>query len=384
MKRAILVFLKHPTPGNVKTRLAADIGDEEAAEAYRKLVCRVLEQCRMANPDVLAIAYDPPEHLDEIRQWLKPWLVAFPGRLEWIPQAGGDLGERLEAATRDLFQRTGIAAVAVVGTDCVHLGSKTFEKCWNALEEDSDAVFGPTEDGGYYLVGLRKPQPVLFRDIPWSSGTTLQSSLVAAISANLTTVLLPVRFDVDTSEEWSKVEPEVSRRRCIFFDRDGVVNRSPGPGYVLSVDAFELNPGIADSLRWLKERDFLVILATSQRGVGKGIMTQDDLDEIHRHMQRELQKGGAAFDGIYTYTETPDCPFSPKPDPGMILAAIESFSIDPRQSWMIGDADRDIEMGIAAGLAGTIRIESENEGNTNADYRLKNTIEIPEFLKKIL
>lgn len=384
MKRAILVFLKLPTPGKVKTRLAAEIGEEEAAKAYRQLVCRVLEQCRTADPDILAIAYDPPGQADEIREWLEPWLIAFPGKVEWIPQSEGGLGERLEAATIDLFKRTGIAAVAVVGTDCVHLGVETFEKCWSALEKDTDAVFGPTEDGGYYLVGLRKPQPVLFRDIPWSAEDTLHSSLVAAISANLTTVLLPVQFDVDTVVEWRKVEPGVTGRRCIFFDRDGVVNRSPGPGYVLSIDDFELNPGIAESLRWLKERDHLAILVTSQRGVGKGLMTQDDLDDIHRHMQTELKKSGSSFDGIYAYTETSTCPFPPKPEPGMLLSAIESFFIDPRQSWMIGDADRDIEMGIAAGLAGTIRIKSDKGIGTDADYTLKNTIEIPDILKKIL
>lgn len=384
MKRAVLVFLKHPTPGRVKTRLAADLGEEAAALAYRQLVSRVLEKCRQAKPDVLAIAYDPPDRKEGIQSWLEPWLRAFPGRIEWIPQSEGDLGQRLEAATGDVFKRLGLASLAVIGTDCVHLDSELFEKCWNALNDDTDAVFGPTEDGGYYLVGMRKPLPVLFRGIPWSSDETLQSSLVAAISANLRILLLPVLFDVDTEDDWRRVESEVSGRKCVFFDRDGVVNRSPGPGYVLSLDDFELNPGIAEAIRRVKERDYLAILATSQRGVGKGLMSQAELEAIHRHMQNELQIDGAEFDGIYAYTETEDCPYPPKPDPGMIEAGIESFFIDRRHSWMIGDADRDIEMGKAAGLRGTIRIKGEKAITVPADHTLENTVEIPDLLEKVL
>src|SRR6056297_1388073 len=220
MKRAILVFLKHPTPGRVKTRLATDLGEETAALAYRQLVCRVFEKCRAAKPDIIAIAYDPPNQEADIRDWLEPWLRAFPGRIEWIPQTDGDLGERLEGATTDLFKRLGLASIAVIGTDCVHLDAESFEKCWSALEDDTDVVFGPTEDGGYYLAGMRKPLPVLFRNIPWSSEETLHASLVAAISADLKTMLLPVLFDVDTVDEWNRVEPEVAGRKCVFFDRD--------------------------------------------------------------------------------------------------------------------------------------------------------------------
>jgi len=176
----------------------------------------------------------------------------------------------------------------------------------------------------------------------------------------------------------------VPPRRAVFFDRDGVINRSPGPGYVLAVDQFFLNDGIAEAVRYLNERGILAIVITSQKGVGKGLMSEADLAAIHRHMQDELAKNGAAFDGIFAYTGTPDCPHRPKPDPEMIFTAAERFSIDTRLSWMIGDADRDIEMGRAAGLAGTIRIRGDKAIGVPADHTLDSVLETSDLLKRIL
>lgn len=173
-------------------------------------------------------------------------------------------------------------------------------------------------------------------------------------------------------------------RRAVFFDRDGVVNRSPGPGYVFGVDQFEFSEGIAESVRFLNEAGILAIIVTSQKGVGKGLMSEADLASIHRHMQDELAKSGAAFDGIFAYTGTPDCRHRPKPDPEMILTAAEQFSIDLSRSWMIGDADRDIEMGKAAGLEGTIRIRGDKDIGVPADHTLNNVVETLELLRKIL
>jgi len=175
-------------------------------------------------------------------------------------------------------------------------------------------------------------------------------------------------------------------RPCVFFDRDGVVNRSPGAGYVLYPEEFVLNEGIAEALHLLRNRDALAIVVTSQKGVGKGQMTRAGLDGIHRRMSDLLAAaGGAAFDAVYVHTGdgTDDDPPA-KPDPGMIFMAKERFCIDLRRSWLIGDADRDIAMGLSAGLAGTIRIQGENPVTVAATYTLENTTEIPGLLKLIL
>lgn len=174
-------------------------------------------------------------------------------------------------------------------------------------------------------------------------------------------------------------------RRCVFFDRDGVVNRSPGEGYVLEPSAFHLNPGIAQALRIIHERGALAVVVTSQKGVGKGLMTAADLELIHGHMAALLAADGEAFEAVYTHVGTGgEGDFPPKPDPGMIFAAAERFGIDLATSWIIGDADRDIRMGLEAGLAGTIRILGEKSVGVPATYTLENTAEIPKILQSIL
>lgn len=174
-------------------------------------------------------------------------------------------------------------------------------------------------------------------------------------------------------------------RRCVFFDRDGVVNRSPGAGYVLSPEAFELNPGIAETLCWLREREIAAVVVTSQRCVGKGLLTREGLAAIHRLMAGRLKEKGASFDGIYCHLGDggPD-DFPAKPDPGMIFAAVERLDLDLRQSWIVGDADRDIIMGKRAGLAGTIRITGDHPISCTADHTLHSTAEIPKLLQEIL
>jgi D-glycero-D-manno-heptose 1,7-bisphosphate phosphatase len=174
-------------------------------------------------------------------------------------------------------------------------------------------------------------------------------------------------------------------RRAVFFDRDGVVNRSPGEGYVLSPGEFILNDGIAAALRLIRSHGILAIVVTSQKGVGKGLMTRGMLDEIHQRMAALLAAEGTAFDAIYSHTGTggPE-DYPPKPDPGMIFAASERFGLDLRQSWLIGDADRDIAMAIAAGLAGTIRIQTDKPIGIEASHTLEETLKIPQILSKVL
>ena len=113
-------------------------------------------------------------------------------------------------------------------------------------------------------------------------------------------------------------------------------------------------------------------------------MSDEDLATIHRHMQDELAKSGAAFDAIFVYTGRPDCAHRPKPDPEMILTAAERYQIDRRLSWMIGDADRDIEMGNAAGLLGTIRVRGDKSIGVPADYTLDTVLETVDLFKRIL
>ena len=156
----------------------------------------------------------------------------------------------------------------------------------------------------------------------------------------------------------------MKRGKCkaIFLDRDGVINKkAPEGDYVKNWDEFQFLPGVKKAIRKLNEKGFLVIVVSNQRGIAKGVMTEDDLKEIHNRMKEELRKEGAVIDGIYY------CPHDiedhcgcRKPEPGMILKAIKDFrdigiEIDLKKSYMIGDSEKDMLAGKKVGLR-TIKI----------------------------
>lgn len=175
-------------------------------------------------------------------------------------------------------------------------------------------------------------------------------------------------------------------RPAVFFDRDGVVNVSPGAGYVLQWEDFHFSPGIIEALKLCKTRGYATILATSQQGVGKGLMSQTTLDGIHAKMQAELQQHEAAFDGIYACTclsKDPDCTCR-KPSAEMVLKGAQDHDIDLSRSFMVGDADRDIQMGANAGIPITIRIESENPQFATSTYTLSHTDQLAALLDQLL
>lgn len=174
-------------------------------------------------------------------------------------------------------------------------------------------------------------------------------------------------------------------RPCVFFDRDGVINRSPGEGrYVLKRDEFELMPGIVDVLRVVKDRGWAAVVVTSQRGVAKGLMSRADLDAIHDSLQSDLRDEGLAFLDIYSCTHMPEDRHWAKPNPGMILEAARKHDLDVARSIMIGDHDRDIVMGRRAGVAKTLRLRGEKPVGVEADYTLDNLLEVKELLEDLL
>lgn len=155
---------------------------------------------------------------------------------------------------------------------------------------------------------------------------------------------------------------------AIFIDRDGVVNRRRIGDYVKRWEEFEFLPGIFDVLPEIHRLGLLAVLITNQRGIGRGLMSEEDLAEIHASMSRELrERTGHDFDGMYhcphDRDEGCDCR---KPKPGMLVRAAADLEINPKDSWMIGDSESDIEAGIAAGCGGTVRIGSPDT-DTSAD-----------------
>ncbi len=162
--------------------------------------------------------------------------------------------------------------------------------------------------------------------------------------------------------------------KAVFIDRDGVINSDEGHYYVYKVDDFVFNPQVADSLSLLKENGFLLIMITNQGGVAKGEYTEDDITLVHDYMQAELSKQNAAFDAIYYcphHNAISDCDCR-KPKPGMILNAVKDFNIDLNKSFLIGDSQRDIEAGNAAGVKICFKVEK----NTSIYNIAKQIIEL--------
>lgn len=139
--------------------------------------------------------------------------------------------------------------------------------------------------------------------------------------------------------------------KCIFFDRDGIVNQSPGPGYVERWADFHILPEFVDILRIVTELGYVSVIITNQRGVGRGIMTLETLEDMHRHLRSTLKEQyGLELLDIFTCTHdhADNCECR-KPKPGMFFAAAQKHAIDLSQSWMIGDSSKDVEAGRAAG-----------------------------------
>lgn len=152
--------------------------------------------------------------------------------------------------------------------------------------------------------------------------------------------------------------------KALFLDRDGIINRRIIGGYVRTIDEFELLDDILPILQRAHDRGYLLILITNQQGVGKGLMSRDDLDTIHDHMQSLLkQRLGFGLDGIYVCTSlASDNDPRRKPQPGMLLEAIADHHLDPAQCWFLGDSLTDSQAGRAAGVK-TILVGEFAEGD---------------------
>ena len=189
MKSVLAIFAKTPLPGRVKTRLAPQLSAEEGAELYRCMLLDTLAKVGNLPVDTV-IFYDGDERLF---QELAPDVQLFP-------QYDGGLGERLESAFT-LLSSLGYGPRVVIGTDAPDLPLGFVEDAFLLLQGGSDVVFGPAEDGGYYLVALSGASGGLFRDIPWSSAQVLAVSQQRANEGSLATALLPTWYDVDNYED---------------------------------------------------------------------------------------------------------------------------------------------------------------------------------------
>jgi len=189
--RALLLFVRNPEKGKVKTRLAQDLGDDQALEIYLELL-DITRAVAVAVPAERFLFYSNfiPNSDD--------WPEAF---FQKHLQADGDLGARMEAAFRQALSAHQKAVI--IGSDCPELNPAILERAF-ALLDDCDAVLGPANDGGYYLLGLKIVTPAIFRKMAWSTEFVLAETLARLDDAGMRYALLPELSDIDLAADWMK------------------------------------------------------------------------------------------------------------------------------------------------------------------------------------
>jgi len=195
----VCVFTNPPLPGKAKTRLIPTLGPEGAADLARAMLLDTVEVARSV-PDarvVLAVAAPLPEELN--------LSAALPRR----PQGGGDLGQRMERALRLAIEEEAAPAV-LIGTDLPGLPASRLEQARQALLS-ADAVLGPAEDGGFYLIGLRRaPGDGLLDNLPWSARNTFAATMARLQERGLKTATIDPWFDLDVPEDLARVREGLS------------------------------------------------------------------------------------------------------------------------------------------------------------------------------
>jgi uncharacterized protein len=198
LSTALVIFAKAPIPGQVKTRLCPPLTADEAATLHGSFVLDTLERTKAAvgklklpfdrylacSPSTTAVFFK----IMEERQGVK-----------LIDQVGDDLGARMKQVFETMFTR-GYQHVLIVGTDVPSLPLEHYQQAL-ALLDKHDLVLGPAHDGGYYLIGLNKPMPALFENIPWSTDRVLSLTREKADGLGVSPALLSAWRDIDTIDD---------------------------------------------------------------------------------------------------------------------------------------------------------------------------------------
>ncbi|MCY3681115.1 MAG: TIGR04282 family arsenosugar biosynthesis glycosyltransferase [Gemmatimonadetes bacterium] len=193
---SLIVFVKNPIPGAVKTRLQTRYAPDQVAALYTAFVRDVLERAESIDVDRRVIAFDPSDARSEVCALFGGGMKAL---WEFVPQVQDDLGVRMrEALVQELD--AGASAAVLIGTDIPSLPASHITQAFDLLRA-KDVVLGPSIDGGYYLVGVSKSTPEIFEDVEWSTPGVLAQTIDRVQCAGHTLGLVPPWFDVDTPDE---------------------------------------------------------------------------------------------------------------------------------------------------------------------------------------
>ncbi len=193
----IAVFAREPRLGQVKSRLASELGAEEALAIYRAMLARVGSLLESGNlPDWDLWVTSKTSHED---------FVSICNKKNIYLQEGKDLGAKMAQAFQQTLQDTRVRHLVLIGTDCPALTEAYLEQAFAALESGVDVVLGPAEDGGYVLIGMGRALSEVFEDIPWGTAEVLMRTVQALETRGLRYALLETLWDVDRPEDLARL-----------------------------------------------------------------------------------------------------------------------------------------------------------------------------------
>ncbi len=201
-KRALILFLKAPTPGRVKTRLQPQLTAQAAATLYRAMVEDLVAGLSKSEGWEFVVFFWPREEESAVGGWLGDGHT-------YRAQRGGDLGDRMLDAFAWARER-GFDKTVIIGSDAPLLDDPAITEAFDGLDR-ADLVLGPSTDGGYYLIGMRAPREAIFEGVAWSTERVLSQTRAKARDAGITLLELEERSDVDTYEDvlrlWETLRP---------------------------------------------------------------------------------------------------------------------------------------------------------------------------------
>jgi rSAM/selenodomain-associated transferase 1 len=195
----LMVFTRYPEPGKTKTRLIPVLGETGAANLHRLMAQKAIARgISLQNSRRLSVEI---HHTGGSQQQMQDWLGSD---IIYQNQIDGDLGARMTAAFQKSFN-SGVDKAVIIGTDCPGLKAEIIAQAFDKLSQH-DLVLGPAKDGGYYLIGLGRSIPELFRGINWGSSEVFAATRAIAQKLDLKIAYLPTLADIDLPEDLLKLD----------------------------------------------------------------------------------------------------------------------------------------------------------------------------------
>jgi uncharacterized protein len=195
----LIVFTRYPEPGKAKTRLIPVLGKTGAANLHRLMAQKAIARA-LSLQDSRRLSVEI-HHASGSQQQMQDWLGT---NIIYQNQIDGDLGAKMTAAFQQSFN-LGVDKAAIIGTDCPALKVEIMAQAFDKLSQH-DLVLGPATDGGYYLIGLRRSIPELFRGIKWGTSEVFASTQAIAQNLDLNIAYLPTLADIDLPEDLLRLD----------------------------------------------------------------------------------------------------------------------------------------------------------------------------------